>query len=79
MKINNLCIVRFGNGKYAVRKGALSYKYLDLEAPINMLWYCKDDEFFVDCCLTNSLSTARKKLKELKSGARYGDEEVIER
>ena len=80
MKIRNLCIVRFGNGKYAVRKGILSYKYLDLEAPINMLWYCKDhDEYFVDCCLTDSLSTARKKVKELKSGVRYGNEEVIEK
>ena len=79
MKINNLCIVRFGNGKYAVRKGVLSYKYLDIEAPVDMLWFCKDDEYFVDCCLTDSLSTARKKLEELKGGDRYGKEEVIEK
>ena len=79
MKIRNLCIVRFGNGKYAVRKGILSYKYLDLEAPIDMLWYCKDDEYFVDCCLTDSISIARKKVKQLKSGASYGKEEVIEK
>ena len=79
MKIKNLCIVRFGNGKYAVRKGILSYKYLDLEAPVDMLWFCKDDEYFVDCCLTDSLSTAREKLKKLKSGDRYGKEEVIEK
>ena len=79
MKIKNLCIVRFGNGKYAVRKGVLGYKYLDLEAPADMLWFCKDDEYFVDCCLTDSLSTARKKLEELKGSDRYGKEEVIER
>ena len=82
MKIRNLCIVRFDNGKYAVRKGILSYKYLDLdlEVPRDMLWYCKDYEYFVDYCLTDSLSTARKKLKELKEGTRYkNDEEVIEK
>ena len=79
MKINNLCIVRFDNGKYAVRKGVLSYKYLDIEAPVDMLWFCKDDEYFVDCCLTDSLSAARKKLEELKGGNRYGKEEVIEK
>lgn len=80
MKIRNLCIVRFSNGGYAVRKGVLSYRYLDLEDPTNMLWYCKDYEYFVDYCLTDSLSTARKKLKELKEGTRYkNDEEVIEK
>ena len=76
MKINNLCIVRFGNGKYAVRKGVLEHKYLDIEAVVDKLWYRKDDVYFVDCCLTDSLSTARKKLKELKSGARYRNEGV---
>ena len=79
MKIKNLCIVRFGNGKYAVRKGVLSYKYLDIENSEDTLWYCKDDEFFVSCCFIDSLSTARKKLKELKGDARYKNEEVIER
>ena len=80
MKIRNLCIVRFGYERYAVRKGILSYQYLDLEDPTNMLWYCKYDEFFVDYCLTDSLSTARKKLKELKEGTRYKNyEEVIEK
>ena len=80
MKIRNLCIVRFGNGKYAVRKGVLSYKYLDLEAPVDKLWFCKNGEYFVSCCLTDSLSTARKKLKELKEGTRYkNDEEVVEK
>ena len=80
MKIRNLCIVRFSNGVYAIRKGVLSYQYLDLEYPTNMLWYCKDYEYFVDFCLTYSLSIARKKLKELKEGIRYKNkEEVIER
>ena len=79
MKIKNLCIVKFDNGKYAVRKGVLSYKYLDIEASVDKLWYRKDDVYFVDCCLTDSLSTARKKLKELKGDAGYEDEEVIER
>ena len=79
MKIKNLCIVRFGNGKYAVRKGVLSYKYLDIKAIVDKLWYSKDNVYFVDCCLTDSLSTARKKLKELKGDARYKNEEVIEK
>ena len=79
MKIRNLCIVRFGNGKYAVRKGILNYKYLDIGAPVDKLWFCKDDEYFVNCCLTDSLSTARKKLKELKRDTRYKNEEVVEK
>ena len=79
MKIRNLCIVRFDDGKYAVRKGILTYEYLDIGAPVDKLWFCKNDEYFVNCCLTDSLSTARKKLKELKSCASYGKEEVIEK
>ena len=79
MKINNLCIVRFDNGKYAVRKGVLEHKYLDIEAVVDKLWYSKDDVYFVDCCLTDSLSTARKKLKELKGDTKYRNEEVIEK
>ena len=78
MNINNLCIVRFDNGKYAVRKGVLEHKYLDIEAVVDKLWYHKDDVYFVDCCLTDSLSTARKKLKELKVGDNYRNEEVVE-
>jgi hypothetical protein len=79
MKIRNLCIVRFDDGKYAVRKGILNYKYLDIEAPVDKLWFCKEDDYFVDCCLTDSLSTARKKLKELKRDTRYKKEEIIEK
>ena len=40
MKIRNLCIVRFDDGKYAVRKGILNYKYLDIGAPVDKLWFC---------------------------------------
>lgn len=79
MKIRNLCIVRFDDGKYAVRKGILTYEYLDIGAPVDKLWFCKDDEYFVNCCLTDSLSTARKKLKELKRDTRYKNEEVVEK
>ena len=76
MNTNNLCIVRFDNGKYAVRKGVLEHKYLDIE---DRMWHTKDSVYFVDCCLTDSLSTARKKLKELKSSDNYKNEEVIEK
>ena len=79
MKIRNLCIVKFGNGGYAVRKGVLSYRYLDLEIPTDMLWYHKDYEYFADCCLTDSISIARKKLRELKKDTWYKNEEVIEK
>ena len=80
MKIRNLCIVIFRNGKYAIRKGFFIHMYFDFDSP-DKLWWKKDDEFFEESCLIDSLEVARRMLEELKepNNSNFKNEEVIER
>ena len=79
MKIRNLCIVRFRSGKYAIRKGFFIHMYFDFDSP-DKLWWKKDDEFFEESCLIDSLEVARRILKELKEpNSNLKNEEVVEK
>ena len=44
MNWKNYRIVRFDTGKFAIRKGWFTYKYLDLISP--RFWWKCDDVFF---------------------------------
>ena len=47
MNWKNYRIVKFDTGKFAIRKGWFTYKYLDLIDPC--FWWGCDDVFFKDC------------------------------
>lgn len=80
MRIGNLCIVKFKSGKYAIRKGFFIHMYFDFDSP-DELWWKKDDDYFAESCLIDSLEVARRVLKELKepTNSDFKNEEVIER
>ena len=80
MRINSLCIVKFRrSGKYAIRKGFFIHMYFDFDSP-DELWWKKDDYYFEESCLIDSLEVARKILKELKGpNNNFKNEEVVER
>lgn len=80
MSFDDLCIVKFKNGKYAIRKGFFIYRYFDFNSP-DKLWWEKDDKYFADSCIIDSLEVARSILKELKelTNSNFENEEVIER
>ena len=46
MNWKNYRIVKFDTGKFAIRKGWFTYKYLDLISP--RFWWKCDDVFFED-------------------------------
>lgn len=80
MSFDNLCIVKFKNGKYAIRKGFFRHMYFDFDSP-DRLWWKKDDDYFAESCLIDSLEVARRILKELKgpNNSNFKNEEVVER
>ena len=46
MNWKNYCIVKFGTGDFAIRKGWFIYKYLDLTN--QHFWWEHYDKFFID-------------------------------
>ena len=78
--MKNLCIVKFrSSGKYAIRKGFFIHMYFDFDSP-SKLWWEKDDYYFEESCLIDSLEVARRILKELKEpNNNLKNEEVVER
>ena len=80
MSISNLCIVKFKNGKYAIRKGFFIHMYFDFNSP-SKLWWKKGNYYFAESCLIDSLEAVRGVLKELKepNNSNFKDEEVVER
>jgi ferritin len=52
-------IVRFKDGKYAVRRWFFGYEYLDLAPGWQHAWRTKTNHYFGDC-LTNDLEHAKR-------------------
>ena len=54
--------------------------YFDFDSP-DKLWWKKDDDYFAESCLIDSLEVARRVLKELKepTNSNFKNEEVVER
>ena len=47
MNWKNYRIVKFDSGKFSIRKGWFTYKYLDLTSP--RFWWASNDVYFEDC------------------------------
>ena len=80
MSFDDLCIVKFKNGKYAIRKGFFIHMYFDFDSP-SKLWWEKDDYSSTESYLIDSLEVAISILKELKelTNSNFENEEVVER
>ena len=46
---NNYCIVKFSNGKFAIRRWFFVYLYYDLHMGPVVAWRTKNDPDFKDC------------------------------
>ena len=46
---NNYCIVKFSNGKFAIRRWFFVYLYYDLCMDQRVTWRTKSDPYFKDC------------------------------
>ena len=61
-------VVKFKNGKYAIRKWSLfyfGYVYLDTTYSSSAVWWRKRDKWFKDCYI-NDISIAQELLAEIK-------------
>lgn len=70
--LNNIKIVRFSNGKYAIRKGWFSrtYRYLDISDSLrwaNEHWRQKGSNYMCDC-MNDDLDTVNDVLRKFLEG-----------
>ena len=49
MNWKNYCIVKFSNGKFAIRRWFFVYLYYDLRMDSEIVWRIKSNPYFKDC------------------------------
>jgi hypothetical protein len=68
INFRGIVMVQFSEGNhknYAIRKGWIFHRYLDLATEYRELWWSKSDKFFEDC-LTDNYQIAREKFYQLR-------------